>query len=92
MASPLIWPPKIMLALKSTPACLSEGPSCSYTRRTALPSTRVASNMLSAFQIVSGASCGPRSTFSTCSSSRTLWLMDRLPADSITMKRSPAFS
>ena len=92
MASPLIWPPKIMLVLKSMPAVRSEAPSCSYTRRTALPSTRVASNMLGAFQMVSGSSCGPRSIFSTCRISRTLWLMLRLPADSMTMKRSSARS
>jgi len=47
--------------------------------------------MLVAFQMVSG-SPSPVSSFSTCSSSRTLWLMLRLPADSMTMKRSPGFS
>ena len=88
MASPAICPPKIMLALKSMPAALRLGPSCVYTRRTAAPSTRVASNMLLAFQMVMG-SASPLSIFSTCKISRTLWLMLKLPADSNTMKRSP---
>ncbi len=47
--------------------------------------------MLFAFQIVIG-SASPLSSFSTCRISRTLWLMLRLPADSMTMKRSPGFS
>ena len=47
--------------------------------------------MLFAFQIVTGKPSGP-SIFSTCKISRTDWLTDRLPADSITMKRSPGFS
>ena len=75
------------------PAAFSDGPSCWCTRRTAAPSTRAASNMLVAFQIVIGSSLGlAPSIFSTCRISRTLWLMLRLPADSITMKRSPGFS
>ncbi len=47
--------------------------------------------MLGAFQIVSGGPPG-LSIFSTCRISRTDWLIDRLPAESITMNRSPAFS
>ena len=47
--------------------------------------------MLLAFQIVIGSSW-PVSSFSTCSNSRTLWLMLRLPAESMTMKRSPGCS
>ena len=74
------------------PAFLSASPSSAYTRRTVAPSTRAASNMLVAFQIVSGSLAVVRSTFSTCSSSRTDCEIDRLPADSITMKRSPGFS
>ncbi len=73
------------------PAAFSDGPSCSRTRRMALPSTRAASNMLVAFQIVSGGSL-PRSIFSTCRISRTDCDTLRLPADSMTMKRSPGFS
>ena len=34
----------------------------------------------------------PLGTFSTCSTSRMLWLMLRLPAESMTMKRSPGCS
>ena len=91
IASPLICPPKIIDALKSMPADFSDLPSWSWTRRTALPSTRTASNMLVAFQIVMGLP-SPLSIFSTCRISRTDWLIDRFPADSITMKRSPGFS
>jgi hypothetical protein len=54
MPSPRIWPPKIRLTLNSTPACFSDSASRSYTWRTAWPSTRQASNMLVAFQMVIG--------------------------------------
>ncbi len=47
--------------------------------------------MLVAFQMVIGGA-SPLSIFSTCRISRTDWLIDRLPADSITMKRSSGFS
>ena len=47
--------------------------------------------MLLAFQIVKG-SASPLSSFSTCRISRTDCEIDRLPADSMTMKRSPGFS
>ncbi len=49
--------------------------------------------MLVAFQIVIGGASGPSpGIFSICRISRTDWLIDRLPADSSTMKRSPGFS
>ena len=62
------------------------------TRRTALPSTRAASNMLRAFQIVTGSPVSRCSTDSSWRISRTDCVIDRLPADSITMKRSPGRS
>ena len=73
------------------PAAASEGPSCSWTRRTALPSTRAASYMLAAFQIVIG-SASALSIASTCRISRTDCATDRFPAVSNVMKRSPGFS
>jgi len=92
MPSPWIWPPKIIDTLKSTPARWSESPSRSYTWRTAEPSTRAASNMLVAFQIVIGSPPSCCASRSTCRISRTDCEMLRLPADSRHMKRSPGFS
>ncbi|MCY1531819.1 hypothetical protein D9M68_670580 [compost metagenome] len=92
MPSPRIWPPKIMETLNSTPARLSDSPSRSYTWRTAEPSTRAASNMLLAFQMVMGSPPSMSSTCSTCRISRTDCEMLRLPAESRHMKRSPGFS
>ena len=57
-------------------------------RRIALPSTRAASNMLVAFQIVMGSPPVLAGIVSTCRISRTDCEIDRLPADSRTMKRS----
>lgn len=92
MPSPLIWPPNTMDTLKSTPERLRAAPSRSCTWRTAAPSTRAASNMLLAFQMVMASPDSPSLICSVCKISRTDCEMDRLPADSSTMKRSPAFS
>src|SRR6218665_3540812 len=93
MPSPLIWPPNNIDTLKSTPERLSAAPSRSYTWRTAAPSTRAASNMLLAFQIVIGSpGSAPSPLCSIWRISRTDWEIDRLPADSSTMKRSPVCS
>ena len=93
IASPLIWPPRIMVAVEVDARGLQGGAVLlEHAAHRAAPSTRTASNMLCAFQMVSAGWSGPRSIFSSCSSSRTLWLMLRLPADSSTMKRSSAFS
>jgi hypothetical protein len=81
-----------MDTLNSTPEARSAAASRSYTRRTAAPSTRVASNMLLAFQMVSGSSWPGSTSFSICNTSRTDCEMLRLPADNSVMKRSPAFS
>ena len=48
--------------------------------------------MLLAFQIVIGSPPSAAGIFSTCRISRTDCEIDRLPADSSTMQRSPAFS
>ncbi len=96
MPSPLTCPPKMKDTLKSSPACLSASASRSYTWRTAEPSTRAASNMLFAFQMVMGSPCVPSSRVSRSSSiwriSRTDCEMLRLPDDSSTMTRSPGCS
>ena len=78
--------------MKSTPERLSAAPSRSCTWRTAAPSTRAASNMLLAFQMEIVSPESPSLSCSVCNISRTDCEMDRLPADSSTMKRSPAFS
>ncbi|MNY55498.1 hypothetical protein D3C86_1914820 [compost metagenome] len=53
---------------------------------------RAASNMLRAFQIVSiSPVCSSRSCC-CCRISRTDWEIERFPADSRTMKRSPGVS
>src|SRR6218665_3737807 len=90
MPSPLIWPPNNIDTLKSTPERLSAAPSRSYTWRTAAPSTRAASNMLLAFQVVIGSpDSAPSSICSIWRISRTDWEVDRLAAD---RKTSPALS
>ncbi len=92
MPSPRIWPPKISAALNSTPAAFSAWASRSCTWRTAWPSTRAASNMVRAFQIVIGSPPSGSLICSTGSSSRTDCEIDRLPALCSTMKRSPGRS
>ena len=92
MFSPWIWPPSTSEILKSTPDRDSATPSRSNTWRTAAPSTRAASNMLRTFQMVSMSPVASSRSCWLSSSSRTDWVMDRLPADSSTMKRSPGFS
>ncbi len=92
MPSPWICPPSTSETLKSTPERLSEAPSRSCTWRTAAPSTRAASNMLRAFQMVMGSPSTSSLICVVCRISRTDCEMLRLPADSSTMKRSPAFS
>ena len=96
MPSPLIWPPKMSETLKSTLAARRAAPSRLWMWRTAQPSTRAASNMLVAFQMVRPLllpSCGASSRSTcVCRISRTDWAMLRLPAESSTMKRSSVFS
>jgi hypothetical protein len=56
------------------------------------PSTRAASNMLLAFQMVMASDSGVSLSCSICRISRTDCEIDKLPADSNTMKRSCGFS
>ncbi len=69
------------------PASFSAAASRARTSRTALPTTRTASNIVFAFHTLS--SCGPVRSQTIC---RTACVMARLPADSSTISRSPGCS